>query len=102
MTTNPDHRDASYYRTEEDLKRIFKEVFTEEIRQLFLICQESTVSFSESHKLEHDFIKVLIEKEKHKVAFYRDIERQVVGWGVIAIVGAFGAWLISHLSVSTT
>ena len=85
------------HRSEEDLKRIMKEVFVEEIRQIFLICQESTATFSETHKLEHDFIKVLIEREKHKAAFYRDLEKQFVGWSIIAIAGSIGAWVWSQV-----
>lgn len=86
-------------RTDEDLKRIFKEVFVEEIRQLFAICQESTASFAESHKLEHDFMKALIAKEKQKEAFYRDIQKQIIGWGIIAIVGSLGAWVWGQVSI---
>jgi hypothetical protein len=96
-----DREDQEYphRRTDEDLKRIFKEVFVEEIRQLFVICQESTASFSESHKLEHDFMKALIAKEKRKEAFYHDIQKQIIGWGIIAIVGSFGAWIWSQVSI---
>ena len=97
MTTREDEHLSR--RTDEDLKRIFKEVFIEEIRQLFLICQESTAAFSESHKLEHDFIRVIIEKEKRRSAFYQDIQKQIIGWGIIAIVGAFGAWVWGQVSI---
>lgn len=88
-----------HHRTDEDLKRIFKEVFDEEIRQLFVIFQESTTSFSESHKLEHDFMKALISREKRREAFYHDIQKQIIGWGIIAIVGSFGAWVWSQVSI---
>jgi hypothetical protein len=84
---------TNYHRTDEELKRIFKEVFVEEIRQLFVICQDSTASFSESHRLEHDFIKILIEREKERVSLRQDLKKQVIGWGIIALVGAFGAWV---------
>ena len=94
MTEEYQHR-----RTDEDLKKIFKEVFVEEIRQIFVICQESTAAFSESHKLEHDFMKALIAKEKQKEVFYRDIQKQIIGWGIIALVGSFGAWVWSQVSV---
>jgi hypothetical protein len=86
-------------RTDEDLKRIFKEVFIEEIRQIFVICQESTATFSETHKLEHDFMKALIAKEEKRAAFYQDIQKQIIGWGIIALVGSFGAWVWSQVSI---
>ena len=87
------------HRTDEDLKRLFKEVFVEEIRQLFVICQESTASFSETHKLEHDFMKALIAREKRKESLYHDIQKQVIGWGILAVVGSFGAWVWSQVSI---
>jgi hypothetical protein len=96
--TRPDE-EHQYRRTDEDLKRIFKEVFTEEIKQLFAICQESTTSFSESHKLEHDFMKALIAREKRREDRNQDILKQVIGWGIIAIVGSFGAWVWSQISL---
>jgi len=88
-----------FHRTDEELKKLMREVFIEEIRQVFLICQESTGNFSETHKLEHDFIKAMIEREHHRIAFYRDIEKQVVGWGLIAIIGALGAWALSQVHI---
>lgn len=94
-----ENQEYPHHRTDEDLKRIFKEVFVEEIKQLFVICQESTAAFSESHKLEHDFMKALIAKEKQKEAFYHDIHKQIIGWGIIAIVGSFGAWVWSQVHI---
>ena len=92
-------QDNQNRRTDEDLKRIFKEVFVEEIRQLFVICQESTASFSESHKLEHDYMKAKIAKEKRRETCYYDIQKQIIGWGIIAIVGSFGAWVWSQITL---
>ncbi len=89
-----------FHRSDEELKKLFREVFVEEIRQIFLICQESTATFSETHKLEHDYIKVLIEREKLKSMFYRDITKQLVGWGLIATLGAIGAWVWSQVSLT--
>ena len=98
MTARSDE-DYHHRRTDEDLKRIFKEVFVEEIRQLFVICQDSTASFSESHKLEHDFMKALIAREKRREDRNHDILKQIIGWGIIAIVGSFGAWVWSQVSI---
>lgn len=84
---------TQFHRTDEEMKKLMREVFVEEIRQLFLICQDTTATFSEAHKLEHDFIKILIEREKHRIAFYQDLEKQVIGWGIIALVGTIGAWV---------
>lgn len=89
--------EEGHRRTDEDLKRIFKEVFTEEIRQLFVICQETPAVFSENHKLEHDFMKVLIAREKRREERNQDILKQIIGWGIIAIVGSFGAWVWSQV-----
>lgn len=90
---------GQFHRSDEELKKLMREVFVEEIRQVFLICQESTGNFSETHKLEHDFIKAMIEREHHRIAFYRDIEKQVIGWGLIAIIGAVGAWALSQFHI---
>lgn len=95
---NQNQNQGTYHgRSEEDLKRIFKEVFVEEIRQIFLICQESTATFSEAHRLEHDFVKAMLERERLRADFYRDIKKQVFGWGIMAIAGFLGNWLITHL-----
>ena len=97
MTEHNQDQEPYHHRTDEDLKRIFKEVFVEEVRQLFLICQESTAAFSEAHKLEHDFVKAMLEREKLRANFYRDIQKQVFGWGIMAAVGFLGNWLLTHL-----
>ena len=99
MSAREDQEYPHHRRTDEDLKRIFKEVFVEEIRHLFAICQESTASFSESHKLEHDFMKALIAREKRREERNQDILKQVIGWGIIATVGSFGAWVWSQVSI---
>jgi hypothetical protein len=89
------------FRTEEELRALAKEVFLEEIRQIFTIYQESTAAFSESHRLEHDFIKKLIEHQAHKTKFYHDLSKQITGWGVIGLIGAIGAWVMDNLHHTT-
>ena len=49
------------------------------------------------HKSHHAFIEEMIRKETRKQEMWEKIKAQVLGWGIVAIVGALGTFLIKHL-----
>ena len=77
-------------RTDEEIKELFKQTFEEEIRHIFAICQETTNTFTETHKVEHDFIKAQIAKEQRRQKLFEELIKQILGWGIIALVGGLG------------
>ncbi len=43
------------------------------------------------HAKHHQIIDQLIEQRDRRTRFYDGVKRQVVGWGIIAFLGAVGA-----------
>jgi hypothetical protein len=59
---------------------------------------------SEIHHQHHEFIEEIkpfiisyIENEKIRRERWEELKRQLVGWSIIAIVGAIGAWFANHI-----
>lgn len=50
-----------------------------------------------SHKEHHDFIEAMVQKEQRKQEMWQKVKTQVVGWGVIAVIGSIGAYVINHI-----
>lgn len=48
------------------------------------------------HKQHHDFVQMLIDKEKRKQELHEKVKAQVAGWGIIsvilAVVTGIGFW----------
>jgi len=44
-----------------------------------------------THAEQHEFIATLIDEERRKQERWDAIQRQVLGWGIIAIVGSIGS-----------
>ena len=50
------------------------------------------------HKEHHAFVNLMIQREERKKEMWNKVKTQVLGWGIIAIVGSFGAWALSHIT----
>lgn len=66
--------------TEEKLKVIIESALEDRSR---IDCQE--------HQHHHEFISEFIEQERMKRERWEQIQRQVLGWGIIAIAGTVGS-----------
>jgi hypothetical protein len=53
----------------------------------------------EAHAEHHRFIAEWIEAQRIKKERWEDIQRQVLGWGVIAIIGTLGAITAKSLGI---
>lgn len=50
------------------------------------------------HKSDHAFLRMLEERERRKDEMWEKVKTQVLGWGIIAVVGGIGAWLLNHFT----
>ena len=50
----------------------------------------------QTHEEHHDFVKSLIEKRKQET--WEKVKQHVLGWGIVAILGALGAWALDHIT----
>lgn len=49
---------------------------------------------------EHrEFINAWILRERRKSELWSSVQSQVLGWGIIAIIGAFGAYAMSVIKI---
>ena len=52
---------------------------------------KETMSMDETyHKQHHEYIEILIEKERKRAAFRDSVKKQVAGWGVITLLSGIG------------
>ena len=49
------------------------------------------------HKIHHDFVATMIEKEKRKTERIESVKTQVAGWGTILAIGSFAAGIGKYL-----
>jgi len=49
------------------------------------------------HKEHHAFVQKMIEREERKQEMWEKIKAQVLGWGVIALVGGIGTAVYNYL-----
>jgi hypothetical protein len=54
---------------------------------------------AESHSAHHAFIQTLIERENRKQQLWDAVLKQLVGWGVVAVVAYIGAWVVDQLTI---
>jgi|LakMenEpi03Aug12_release.lakeMendotaPanAssembly.Ray.scaffolds.fasta_scaffold25435_3 hypothetical protein len=52
-----------------------------------------------THAEHHEFIRAMIAREKVKAERWEAIQKQVLGWGVIALIGAIGHAVSEHLKI---
>ena len=52
--------------------------------------------YPEEHR---EFINVWILRERRKAELWSSVQSQVLGWGIIAIIGAFGAYAMSVIKI---
>ncbi len=57
---------------------------------------------AEIHMEHHEFIRTLIEKEQRKQALWDAVQKQVFGWGAVALIGFLGDYILSHLKGDIT
>jgi hypothetical protein len=48
------------------------------------------------HTEHHDFIQILIEREERKKERWEKVKTQVLGWGIIGMIGAMGSAVYHH------
>jgi hypothetical protein len=53
--------------------------------------------YPEEHKA---FIEVMMIREQRKAELWESIKSQILGWGIIGIVGAIGAYVGGKLGIS--
>lgn len=67
--------------------------------KLKIIIDEALESLSridiDMHTEHHDFIQHYIEEQERKREHWEAIQRQVFGWGIIALVGTIGS-IVAH------
>jgi len=51
------------------------------------------------HTAHHQFIQKYIEEQQRKRERWEAVKRQVLGWGIIALVGGLGAVVASKFGV---
>jgi len=56
----------------------------------------------ETHETHHLFIRQLITKEERKQARVDKVVQQVLGWGIIGILGSIGAGMYEFVRYSLT
>lgn len=71
-----------------ELKKVLHEVF-----------DGNVIVDKETHSDHHEWIKSQIRKEKRRQEMWVKIKTQVIGWGIIAIAGSIGAWVIRHVKM---
>lgn len=54
---------------------------------------------SDEYKEQHEFLKELLESERAKKEMMNTIKTQILGWGIMGIMGIIGTWVASHLSI---
>lgn len=57
---------------------------------------------TEIHLEHHEFIKAMIEREQRRQALWDAVQKQVFGWGAVALIGFLGDYIISHLKFDLT
>ena len=71
-------------------KEDLKEVLDASLNELKWVDQAT-------HKEHHSFVESLIEKEHRKQERWEKIKTQVLGWGIMVVVGSIGAWVLNHI-----
>lgn len=51
------------------------------------------------HTEQHAFIAVLMERERRRQALFDAVQKQLVGWGVIALAGLIGNYVLTHIKI---
>ena len=51
---------------------------------------------SEIHHEHHEFIQSMISRERIKAERWEELNRQVIGWGVVLFISTIGGWVINH------
>lgn len=52
---------------------------------------------AETHRKDHEFLHIMMEKEEKKIALVESTKKQVLGWAMIGVVGLIGYSLLEHL-----
>ena len=50
-----------------------------------------------THEEHHEFVRMLIKKEERKKERWEKVKTQVLGWGIVALIGAVGTWVATHI-----
>lgn len=51
----------------------------------------------ETHKKDHDFLHVMMQREKRREDLVENTKKQVLGWSMIAVIGFIGYSLLEHI-----
>lgn len=84
---------------EQQLRQLEADLITKIISAVDIHMKESLAMDENDHKHHHEYIEILIEKERKKAAFREAIKKQVAGWGVITLltgIGIFGYKIIEY------
>ncbi|NIT13224.1 MAG: hypothetical protein GTN99_02970 [Candidatus Dadabacteria bacterium] len=84
---------------EEQLRQLEADLITKIISAVDVHLKKSMAMDEVHHKHHHEYIEILIEKERKKAALRESIKKQVLGWGVITMlsgIGYFGYKLIEY------
>lgn len=65
--------------TEDDLKRVLHDVLDTRSR-----------AYEEKHQKHHEFLDVLIEEKRLKIARMEKVKTHVIGWSIVTAIGGFG------------
>lgn len=52
---------------------------------------------AETHRKDHEFLHVMMEKEEKRSELVEATKKQVLGWAMIGAVGLIGFSLLEHL-----
>lgn len=69
-----------------------KKDFTKIINEVLDSRREKDLSHSE----HHEFIERMIKKEERRQEIWDKVKAQVLGWGIVAIIGSIGAWILGQ------
>ena len=74
---------------EDELKNVLHEVLDERSR-----------AYEERHDKHHEFLDVLIAKERAKVARMEKVKTHVIGWGIVTGIGGIGYAIFEGLKAA--
>lgn len=69
-----------------------------ELKSIFSqVLEERRSIDSETHRKDHDFLHIMMEREVRKSELIESTKKQVLGWGMILLMGFIGYSLLEHI-----
>ena len=76
---------------QEDINQL-KAIFTE-------VLNERQTIDSETHRKDHEFIHMMIDRQEKRAELIESTKKQVLGWAMVGTLGLIGFSILEHLKI---